>query len=400
MGSRMVAECGSCGSSDLESVIELRPTPPTCAMRKVGDPSEQERYPLELLRCARCTLVQLSCIVDPSEVFPPDYPYSSGNSRALHKNFEGLAREAKLHLDPFDLVVDVGANDGTLLSKFKNQRRIGVEPTRQADKIQGIAYRSFFSESLARQIRDAYGPAKVITACNVLAHVADPHDFLEGVRVLLADDGVFITENGDLSAIFDGGWDFIYHEHLRYYDARSLHGLLTQHGLVPQEHEDLQVHGGSFRTICIPGVAEPTKHERDEAWRRDFRRLREDIKRNRWYVRSLVSSMGALGERVAAIGATARATTLIAAYEFDVADIEAVYEVSTSDKLGHYIPGTQIPVVDEQALSGPDAPENALLLLWYMQDALVPKLRDIGYRGDIVVPLPKLKTLTQPKATV
>jgi hypothetical protein len=297
-------------------------------------------------------------------------------------------------------VVDIGANDGTLLSQFEGAHTFGVEPTDQVLKIKGEAINAPFTASIARQILKLWHPAKVITACNVLAHVPDPHDFLEGVRLLLADDGVFITENGDLASILNGGWDFVYHEHLRYYDHRSLHELLVQHDLCVIKHEQTPVHGGSFRTFCATGDAPMIFAGPDDTWRKEFRRLSEDVKRNRWYVRSLVSSLNAIGERVAAVGATARATTLLGAYQFDVDDIEAVYEVSSSYKIGRYIPGTRIPVVDEQALTGPDAPENVLLLLWYMEDQLVPKLRDMGYEGEIIVPLPKLHQLRRPRTVV
>ena len=359
-------------------------------MRKIGDHRPQARYPLELLRCPVCTLVQLSCIVDPDEVFPADYPYSSGNSGALRDHFASLA--ASLNVDSSDLVVDIGGNDGTFLANL-DCRRVLVDPTDQIHKATaGIAsMQGFFGLKMARTIRDVFGPARYVTAFNVLAHVADPHDFLEGVRHLLADDGLFVTENGDLQAIMNGGWDFIYHEHLRYYDEGSLEGLLVQHGFIPLEYEKIPVHGGSFRTTCVVGGGrrEPRDWRWDGSWRKDFKRLREDVKRNRWYLRSLLSSLGGMGERVGAVGATARATTLLGTYGLDASDIEAVYEVSTSDKIGHYIPGTNIPVVDEAALTGPDAPENVLLLLWYMEDQLVPKLRDLGYEGNIIVPLPK-----------
>src|SRR6476659_8966941 len=107
---RMVSECGSCGSTALDSVLHLGATPPTCSMLRIGDDRAQEAFPLELLECQDCRLVQLSCIVDPNIVFPPDYPYSSGNNGQLREHFRGFA--AGLHVEPDELVVDIGANDG------------------------------------------------------------------------------------------------------------------------------------------------------------------------------------------------------------------------------------------------------------------------------------------------
>ena len=134
--------CDVCGGSDLRPVLSLGSSPPTCFMREIGTPSRGEvHYPLELLRCEDCTLVQLSVKVDAEDVFPAtDYPYASGNSRALHEDFEDLAAAADSLLEGLtrrDLVVDIGANDGTLLSKFQGCRTLGVEPTVQAAKIDG-----------------------------------------------------------------------------------------------------------------------------------------------------------------------------------------------------------------------------------------------------------------------
>jgi len=395
MSARLLTECGLCGSTNLEVVLSLGVSPPTCVMVPVGSrQASEDHHPLELWRCHDCTLVQLSVIVDPEVVFPPDYPYSSGNSKALHENFEDLARQAQgWHhgLEPDDLVVDIGTNDGTLLSKFTGCRTVGVEPTMQSHRITGPFYRAFFNENLATQIRDEHGPAKVITACNVLAHVEDIHDVMRGINLLLADDGVLIAENHDLASVVDGNqWDTVYHEHLRFYDPYSFDALLRMHGLGAQQSRSIPTHGGSFRTLA-------DKRDGWEAARRDYDwpAFRKRAQRSRWVLRSAVSAIRAGGGRIGAIGASARATTIIAACGFDVDDIEAIYEVAGSDKIGRYIPGTRIPVVDESALTDKFGPPNAILFAWYMVDTIVPKLRlgVKGYKGQIIVPLPELRYL-------
>jgi predicted TPR repeat methyltransferase len=128
-------------------------------------------------------------------------------------------------------VVDIGANDGTLLSKF-HCRTVGCRADRAGPQDQRPAYEEFFTAELAQRILAEHGPAKVITACNVLAHVEDIHDVMEGIQLLLADDGVLVAENHDLASVVDGGqWDTVYHEHLRFYDPYSFSRLLAQHGL-------------------------------------------------------------------------------------------------------------------------------------------------------------------------
>jgi hypothetical protein len=381
---RIVEECGLCGNPDLQPVLSLGVSPPTCVMVPVGRTLPEDYHTLELLRCPDCTLVQLSVIVDPETVFPPDYPYSSGNSRALHANFEDLACSADARA-PFitrdDLVVDIGANDGTLLSKFQC-RTVGVEPTGQAQKINGPAYEEFFTAELAGRILAEHGPAKVITACNVLAHVEDIHDVMEGINILLADDGVLIVENHDLASVVDGRqWDTIYHEHLRFWDPRTFHQLLKQYGFVGDLGTPIPTHGGSFRMIAGRGIPVGRPSPRDY----DFDGLAQDAEQSRETIRSVVGGLPG-------IGATARATTIINFCDLDHEDVPYVCEVAGSDKIGHYIPGTRIPVVDESRLFE-EQPPRAMLFSWHLADVIVPKLRERGYRGEILVPLPTLRSV-------
>jgi hypothetical protein len=361
-----VDTCGGCGSADLKQVLSLGSSPPTCNMVEVGKPRVETFYPLDLLECQACSLVQLSVIVDPAEVFPPDLPYSSGNSAELHRNFEDLA--ASVEVAPDDLVVDIGANDGTLLSKF-DCRTFGVEPTNQAQKIEGDWWQVPFSAEIAEAIRDAIGPAKVITACNVLAHVEDINDVLRGVDILLADDGVLIAENHDLASVVDGQWDTIYHEHLRYYSPYSFALMLEANGFGLLGFKDIRTHGGSFRAVSERGHG--IAPERTFP---DWDALAQRVRMARWENREIAIDM-------AGIGATARATTIINYCGFDVDDVAYVAEVPGSDKIGHYVPGTSIPIVDEAQLLEDD--RDAFLFSWHLRRHIVPKLRERGYRGEI-----------------
>jgi hypothetical protein len=363
-----VDTCGGCGSADLKQILSLGSSPPTCNMVKVGEPRVETFYPLDLLECQDCTLVQLSVIVDPAEVFPPDLPYSSGNSAELHRNFEDLAASVEVASD--DLVVDIGANDGTLLSKF-DCRTFGVEPTNQAQKIEGDWWQVPFSAEVAEAIRDAIGPAKVITACNVLAHVEDINDVLRGVDILLADDGVLIAENHDLASVVGGQWDTIYHEHLRYYSPYSFAFILAVNGFALKSFQDIPTHGGSFRAVAKRFTGPPIFPVRP---RYDWHKLAQRVRVARWENREIAIDM-------AGIGATARATTILNYCGLDVDDIAYVAEVSGSDKIGHYIPGTSIPIVDEAQLLEDD--RDAFLFSWHLRQAIVPKLRERGYKGEI-----------------
>jgi hypothetical protein len=371
-----VRTCGGCRSPYL--LLPLF----DMGVQPLAEGRSEHSYPLCLVECENCGLVQLSYVVDPAEVFQPDHPYSTGNSAALRKHYEDLARRTAvaLPLGPGDLAVDIGANDGTLLSFYpEDLKRVAVEPTDQGKKIPpGITWeKGFFTAQLAEGMREGYGPARVITACNVLAHVPDPHDFLEGVSGLLADDGVFVTENHDLASIFDGlQIDTIYHEHLRYYSDASRSLLPERHGLRVVSSEQVPTHGGSFRITARKQHGDFSRRAKAAAtalrgmlWKISFEQR----------------------QQVYGIGAATRATPLIH-YAGIGAFLTCVCEVAGSGKIGTNMPGTLIPVVAESELIR-DQPPYALLFSWHMKDAIVPKLRAAGYKGKFIVPLPEPKVL-------
>ena len=338
-----VTHCLVCGSWNLHPLLDMGSQP--LAERHGDGP----RYPLALLECRSCTLVQLSYVVPGPEVFPLEHPYASGNTRALREHFAGLAAGLSPLLAAEDLVVDIGANDGTLLSCFGARvRRVGVEPTGQAAKCvaKGITVcQEFFTPAAAKAIRERHGPAKVITACNVLAHTRDVHGFMVGIGQLLADDGVLVVETHDLVSIEDGlQIDTIYHEHLFYYSLTSLSRLLGMHGLVVTQVEKIPTHGGSLRVFA----------------RRPRRDLADRAEVAAHALRRLLDEASAEGP-IYGIGATTRATPLI--WYAQIQDyLACVCEVPGSEKIGQAMPATSIPVVDEAKLIA-DQPPFALLLV-------------------------------------
>jgi hypothetical protein len=383
---RRVEACELCGGQRLVEVLNLGSSPPPCVMHPVGQrPVVEERYPLELLLCLDCGLVQLSVQVNPGVMWPVNFPYSSGNSPQLHRDFQDLANEVMdlIDLHPAHLVVDIGANDGTLLSKFPRARTIGVEPTAQARKMEpGLFIEDFFSEKVAEYIVGRLGQARVITACNVLAHVDDLPAVMRGIKRLLAPNGILVVENHDLNSVLAGQWDMVYHEHLRYFTQETFRTLLNQYELGATDSRAIGTHGGSHRIIATHGthgapVGPPVDavrlHGLQDAASAARRALHQTLYRN---------------APVIGIGAAARATTIINYCGLDVEDIACVVEVPDSDKIGSYIPGTRIPVLGEEFLLKSDRP--GLMLSWHLTDIVVPKLRERGFVLPIIVPLPEL----------
>jgi len=256
--STVVEKCQICDNTDLESIIFLGYLPPVNKMNIIGDkPHEQPSYPAELLYCPKCHLVQLGLVVDAKVLFPAEYPYTSSTTKILRDNFAELYTECSeiIDIDKEDLVVDIGSNDGNLLSNFKDAHRVlGITPE-DIGKIaieRGIpTILDYFCEEVVDKVLAEEGKAKIITATNVFAHIENVHDVLKGIMNLLDEDGVFISESHYLLPLLETlQYDTIYHEHLRYYSLHSLKNLLESHGLEIFHAKGIPTHGGSIRVYA------------------------------------------------------------------------------------------------------------------------------------------------------
>lgn len=406
-GSSVVVECCQvCNCRDLEPVLFLGFLPPVNLMPVIGErPREQAGYPAELLWCPRCQLVQLGLVVDPNILFPPGYPYTSGTTRILRENFAELYRECQPIVEamPDGLIVDIGSNDGTLLSNFKNggYRVQGIEPAlvgNLANQRDIPTLITFFDRDVALKVRMEQGPARIVTATNVFAHMQNIHEIIDSIVLLLSEEGVFISESHYLVSLIDTlQYDTIYHEHLRYYSLQSLKYLLEMHGLSVFHAKRIATHGGSIRVYASRSGAYRVQEtvgallEEEESFGLNRRKLEE-------FRRRVVLSKLELGallfdikkeekNRIYGIGAPSRASTLINYVGIDDEIVDCVLEIKGSHKIGKYMPGTLIPVVEETRLFE-DQPEYALLLSWHIADELVGKLVERGFTGNFIVPLP------------
>jgi hypothetical protein len=400
----VVETCQVCDSPDLDPVCFVGYLPPVNTMPAIGSrPAEQPAYPAQVLKCRRCRLVQIGLIVDPAILFPPSYPYTSGTTKILRDNFAELFAEATaLYAIPKTaLTVDVGSNDGTLLSNWhKSGHRVaGIEPTNAgliAQKAGIPTLISFFNRDSVDKTVAAHGRAKVVTATNVFAHIEDVHSVMAGILALLEDDGLFISESHYLLPLVETmQYDTIYHEHLRYYSLTALKYLLEMHGLEVVHAKRIPTHGGSIRVYAArkgkfpvrdtvaPLLAQEGRDLTDEALR-EFART---ITLTKLGLHELLAGLKRAGARVYGVGAPSRASTLINYVGLDAGILDCVLEIKGSYKIGKYIPGTLIPVLEESRLFE-DQPEYALLLSWHIADELMPKLTGRGFKGKYIIPLP------------
>jgi SAM-dependent methyltransferase len=406
-----VERCQICSSDRLESILFLGYIPPVNTMPQVGSvPVEEPAYPLELLRCQQCGLAQIGLEVAPEVLFPESYPYLSGSTRILRTNFADLLAEARqlLELLRDQLVIDIGSNDGTLLSNFHDAGYpvLGIEPSQAGDvaRSRGIkTLKTYFNHDTARRVRGEHGQAQLVTAANVFAHIGNIHSVVDGIIELLGPRGVFVSESHYLLDLVQTvQYDTIYHEHLRYYALGSLQHLLQMHGLEIFHVKRIPTHGGSIRVYAarrgernvLSSVADRLADEQQQGISSGagLKGFRDRVIQSKVELYELLAPLKRTGARIFGIGAPSRASTLINYTGLDDGMLDAVMEVSSSHKLNKYVPGTRIPVRDEKKLFE-DQPEYALLLSWHIAEELAANLRKGGYRGKFITPLPKPRIL-------
>lgn len=404
------SSCRLCGGSDLELVLALTPTPPANAFVPVSRLSDvQQTFPLDVFFCGDCGHVQLLDIIDPDILFS-DYVYVSGTSPVFVDHFRRYVEDilGEYGPRPGNLVLDIGSNDGTLLSFFKRagMNVFGVDP---AKKIAEEASRNgietmvgFFDQAIADELSGTKGLASVITANNVFAHADDLVGITQAVRSLLKPDGIFVIEFSYLADVIANTlFDTIYHEHLSYHSVGPLRRFFSQNGMEMIGAYRVDTHGGSLRGICqlaegpheedgsvADMIAEEQRRGLDKA--ATFKNFAENIDTVKQQLRLHLDRLKSEGKSIAGYGAPAKATTLM--YHFGIGSDVIDFIVDDSHlKQGLYSPGMHIPVVPSLEIER-RKPDNLLILAWNFADAIIAnnlKFKEKG--GQFVIPLPHVK---------
>ncbi len=373
--------CRICGHEDWDSVLDLGHVPPVNTLHGPNDPVAF--YPLHMVACKKCDFWQLLHVPTRGVVFPDKYPYRSKTTRELVENFVGLAKVARAEV-PGGRVLDIGGNDGSLLKYFEGYERWNVEPTEAGDESAEFAtwIKSFWGLDTAKSL--GKGAFDLILATNVFAHANDLHNLASGVAHALADEGLFILEVQDRDKLV---FDTVYHEHVGYYSEGDVIRLLGMHGLAVEQVVRTHIHGGSLRVYARKGrlgfVATParlTKTELVQETRIQKNTIVQNVAKRKWQ----------WGQRIWGIGAPSRATTLLH-YTGIHKMLDGIAEMANSPKVGLNMPGTSLPVrADADFLT--DDPDSAIVLSWHLGHGLVDRMRNQGYRGDLIIPLREYKT--------
>jgi hypothetical protein len=396
---------------DLITVINLGHHAPCDSLLWPKQLAEPERtYPLNLLRCPDCGLVQIDYAVAAEELFFPDYPYRSGITSTLVGNLKstGPTIMKRFGVSAGTLAIDIGSNDGTLLSGFKEagMKVLGVEPTnisRIANESGIETIQAFFDENVARNIVASHGRAEVVTAANMFAHVSKLGSLIRGVETLLVEDGVFVTESHYLLDLIDTvQYDSIYHEHLKYYSVKSIVRLFSYYDFTVVDIDRIPNYGGSIRVYAKKGKNHPVGSSVTDLLEEEERRgLYSDpiyadfaarIRKSKRQLQKLLVEALSQGERVVGIGSPGRAATLLSYCNIDVDTMSYIAEQSTSLKLGLFMPGSHVPIIDEKVMLE-EQPEYAVVLSWHYWKPIVEKLRAKGLKSKIIIPLPEVRIL-------
>ncbi len=405
------SRCRSCSHDGLLPVLDLGMMPASDRLLRSSELSRPEQtFPLEFAYCPDCSLLQIIETVDPSFLFGEDYLYFSSFSPQLldHAKNNALDLMDRLKLGSASHVMEIASNDGYLLKNFVDQGIpvLGIDPAPKQAQAALMAkvptLNAFFSSELAQTLADEGRHADLIIANNVLAHVADIHGFVEGIRILLKDDGLAVIEVPYAKDLIDGlEFDTIYHEHLCYFSLTSLDRLLREHKLYVQDFRRLEIHGGSVR-VYVSKDDNPSDALRKQLveetmggiasyeYVKDFAL---EVEKSRKLLTEMIRDLKSKGFRIAAYGAAAKGSILLNYNELGVSEIDYVVDRNVH-KHGRHMPGSKLEIMPVNKLLD-DLPDFTLLLPWNFCEEILTQQREYLEKGGrFIVPVPKPEILS------
>ena len=386
--------CQITGSDHLELVIDCGHQPLCDSLLTKAQLNEPETfYPLRLMMCPESGSAQLDYIVPGEVVYHPHYPYRSGITKelAVYQRAFASGIVSQLGIAPGSLCIDIGSNDGTLLTGFKQlgMRALGVEPTNIAEIARtenGIeTIQAFFTEELAKQIVRDYGHAKVMTTTNVFAHMATLGEVMRGICQLLDKDGVFITESHYLLDVIEKNqFDTVYHEHIRTYSLRALVKLFEYYDLEVFDVQRADRYGGNIRAYVARKGSRPVARAVGDLLKLEVERglfdpatyvaFRNRVNEARDRMLELAYAARKSGQSFVGNSCPGRCSTLINYYGLTRELMPYLAEQPTSLKLGLHLPGKHIPVVNNQRLID-EQPDYVVLMAWHYAQPIMEQLR-------------------------
>ena len=394
--------CRICGSDNIEEVLDLGEQPPANSLYR-SDEKRPPDVPLRLMYCQKCSTVQLGEDVDPEYLFG-EYLWVTGTSATAEQYSHEFAKKALSQVvdqNKSPYIVEIASNDGTFLKRFieKGCKVLGIDPAKNIAELavkNGIPTKAdFFTLDLAERLVEKEGKADIVFARNVIPHVKEIHSVIGGINTLINEGGVGIIEVHNAGLILEElHYDYIYHEHLFYYTLKTISGLIERYGLHVFDVMLSPISGGSWVIYFSKNKKEKTK----ELIKHEKKELENNINSyHRWvefsdqvtvHSEELKQMVMQNDKKIPAYGASARSSTLLNFCGITNKHISVVIDKNPM-KNGLMTAGSNIPVVSfEDGLKEIKSSEKILLLAWNFQDEIVQELREAGFSGKFIIPLP------------
>jgi len=405
--------CRLCSAVLSRTVVDLGMSPLANSYRKPEQMNSMEPFfPLRVWICEQCLLVQVQEFESPKNIFG-DYAYFSSYSETWLRHIEAYSNAVikRFGIDASTAVIEIASNDGYLLQYFQKQGIpvLGVEPAENVAEVarsKGIPTISkFFGTQTARELVDTGKRAGLLVANNVLPHVPDLNDFIGGLKLLLAPQGILTMEFGYLVRLMAGNeFDTIYHEHFSYFSFLSVQKALNRHGLVVFDVEELPTHGGALRVYVHhqedtsrpagPRVEQLSTRERQLGVEtlQFYESFPEQVQETKWKLLEFLISTKRKQKRIVGYGAPAKGVTLLNYCGVSTDFLDYTVDINPA-KQGHFLPGVGIPIYSPDKLSE-TKPDYVLILPWNLRDEVVAQRSYIrNWGGKFVVPIPAVQVL-------
>lgn len=408
-----MANCRFCDILLEQVVIDLGKTPLANSFLSEKMLNEKEEFfPLKVLVCKKCYLVQLKEVETPQNIFT-NYAYFSSYSKSFldhAKNYVNMSID-RFHIDKNNFVVEIASNDGYLLQFFKEKNipLLGIEPAKNIAKIaekKGInTVNEFFGKELSEELIKKYKKADLLICNNVIAHVPKINDFVNGLKILTSENGVITIEFPHLMELVDHNqWDTIYHEHFSYFSFFVMQKILEKNRLKIFDVEKIATHGGSLRVFCTH--SENKKIEIKDSVNNLLKLEREkgmmEIPYYQNFSKKVIGSINQFtdfcnqmkkeGKIIVGYGAPAKANTLLNCCGVNQDIIEYVVDLSPH-KQGLYLPGSHIHIKSPEEIKKLK-PDFVIIFPWNLKEEIMKQIQFIrNWGGKFVIPIPKLQII-------